>query len=57
MKQLFGEPVVVGTSQVNGQMIYKVVVGNFDSLQQAKSLQSRMKAKGINGFPRKLSDL
>ncbi len=57
MKQLFGESVVVGTSQAGGQMIYKVVVGNYDSLQQAKSLQSRMKAKGINGFPRKLSDL
>lgn len=57
MKQLFGEPVVVASSQVSGQMIYKVVVGNYNSLQQAKNLQSRMKAKGINGFPRKLSDL
>ena len=57
MKQLFGEPVVVASNQVNGQMIYKIVVGNYISLQEAKSLQNRMKGKGINGFPRKLSDL
>lgn len=57
MKQLFGQPVTVATSQAGGQRIYKIVVGNFDSLQEAKGLQQQLKDRGINGFPRKLSDL
>ncbi len=57
MKRWFGEPVLVSTSQSNGQNIYKVIVGNFESLNEAKALQETMRQRGINGFPRKLSDL
>lgn len=57
MKRMFGQPVIVSTSQVSGRMVYKVLVGNYPTLDQARRLQTDMKSKGINGFPRKLSDL
>ncbi|MEL7119419.1 MAG: S8 family serine peptidase [Bacteroidota bacterium] len=57
LKRMFNEPVIVASSVSQGRTIYRIILGNYPSLQQAQQLQSRMSQKGVNGIVRKLSDL
>jgi subtilisin family serine protease len=53
----FGVPVVISINEMNGKTVYKMVLGAFSSVDQARQLHSRVKAAGISSFPTDLSRL
>ena len=57
LQSAFDTDVIVSINELNGKTVYKVVVGAYASSSNAKLLQARMKAKGVNGFLRNLKDL
>ncbi len=45
------EPVVVLNGYLNNKTVYKVFVGDYDSIEKARSLKENLKSKlGLNGF-------
>ncbi len=57
LQNAFNTDVIVSINELNGKTVYKVVVGAYANRDDAKRLQQRMKAKGVNGFLRNLKDL
>lgn len=57
LQSQFGQPVIVNISELGGQTVYKVIVGAFGSLAEAKQLHEKAKAAGISSFPADLSKL
>lgn len=57
LQRQFGHPVIVNINELDGKTVYKVVVGAFDTRDEANHLFQRMKGAGIDGFPRNLADL
>ncbi|MEL6867364.1 MAG: S8 family serine peptidase [Bacteroidota bacterium] len=57
LQSLFKETIVVSINELNGKTVYKVVVGAFSKKADARSLLTRMKSKGVDGFLRNLKDL
>ena len=57
LQRQFGVPIIVNINELNGKTVYKVVVGAYPSRSEATNLFNRIKAAGINGFPRNLKDL
>lgn len=57
LQQTFNTNVIVGISEVNGRTIYKIVVGAYPDIENARSLHLKMKTAGINGYVRSLEGL
>ncbi len=57
LQSRFNAPIVVNISEVNGKTIYKVVVGAYNTIEEAKTLEQKMTQAGVRGFLRNLKDL
>ncbi len=57
LQSLFDQPIIVSINELEGRTVYKLVVGAFDDVLDARQLSQRMKAQGVNGFIRNLKDL
>ena len=57
MQKLFGEPIIVSINQLAGETVYKIVVGVFNSREEARSLKQIMANHGVTGFIRNIKDL
>ncbi len=57
LERMFKVPVIVNINELDGKTVYKVVVGAFDKIADARTLNTTMIAQGINGFVRNLKDL
>lgn len=57
LQQQFGENIVVNINELNGKTVYKVLLGAFDKKSDASNLLNKMKAGGVNGFVKDLSEL
>ncbi len=57
LERTFNQPVIVNINQLEGQTVYKIVVGAFDSRTDASRLQTTMEDQGVKGFVRNLEDL
>ncbi|MCB0550668.1 MAG: S8 family serine peptidase [Phaeodactylibacter sp.] len=57
LQSQFKQPIIVNINELGGQTVYKVIVGAFDSLAEAKQLHEKVKAAGISSFPADLSKL
>jgi subtilisin family serine protease len=57
LERQFKTPVIVNINELNGKTVYKVVVGAFSKITDARSLQKKMTQNGVNGFVRNLKDL
>ncbi|MFT7605964.1 MAG: subtilisin family serine protease, partial [Saprospiraceae bacterium] len=57
LQAAFKTDIIVSINELNGKTVYKVVVGAYSGINNAKLLQSKMKAAGVNGFIRNLKDL
>jgi subtilisin family serine protease len=57
LQAAFQTDIIVSINELNGKTVYKVVVGAFSSINNAKLLQTKMNAAGVNGFVRNLKDL
>ena len=56
-RQFPGYPVIVNINELGGKTVYKVIIGAFNTLEEAKKLQEQVKAAGISSFPTDLSKL
>ncbi|MEL6924109.1 MAG: S8 family serine peptidase [Bacteroidota bacterium] len=57
LESLLGEPVIVNINELNGKTVYKIVVGAFANINDARKLKKRMTENGVNGFLRNLKDM
>ncbi|MEO1518811.1 MAG: S8 family serine peptidase [Bacteroidota bacterium] len=57
LQRLFDEEIIVSINELEGQTVYKIVVGAFDDRSKASSLLQAMKEAGVDGFIRNLKDL
>jgi len=57
LQRQFDAPIIVNINELEGRTVYKVVVGAFDDVDQARQLQDRMENAGVRGFIRSLADL
>ncbi len=57
LQRQFGEVVIVNINELNGKTVYKVVVGAFNTQDEASRLQKRMKDAGVGGFAKNLAEL
>ncbi|MCG8329969.1 MAG: S8 family serine peptidase [Chitinophagales bacterium] len=57
LEKQFREPVNVNIVESNGRTLYKIIVGAYDNIEDARRLHVRIKAAGISGFIKDLSKL
>lgn len=57
LQSQFNQPIVVNINELGGETVYKVIVGAFGTLAEAKQLHEKVKAAGISSFPVDLSKL
>lgn len=57
LQRQFGQPIIVNINELDGKTVYKVVVGAFSNVDDAKRLLQRMQDTGVKGFARNLRDL
>jgi len=57
LQSQFNAPIVVNISELEGRTVYKIVVGAYNNVDQARQLQDRMENAGVRGFIRSLADL
>lgn len=57
LQSQFGQNIVVNINELNGKTVYKVIVGAFDNRAEAANLLTKMKAGGVGGFVKDLSEL
>ena len=57
IEKRFDQPVIVNINKFGGRTVFKVIVGSFGSIDDARSLQRRLENAGIKGFIRNLSTL
>ena len=57
LESMLGEPVIVNINELNGRTVYKIVVGAFSNINDARALKKRMDRENIDGFLRNLKDL
>ena len=57
LEKQFREPVNVNIVESNGRTLYKIIVGAYDNIDDARRLHARIKAAGISGFVKDLSKL
>jgi cell division protein FtsN len=54
LQRQFAESIVVNINELNGKTDYKVIVGAYPNINDAKSLHKEMKRAGIDGFVKNL---
>ncbi len=57
LQSAFKQPIIVSINELDGQTVYKVVVGDFDDKSDASRLKKVMKEAGVKGFVRNIKDL
>ncbi|MEM9887902.1 MAG: S8 family serine peptidase [Bacteroidota bacterium] len=57
MERTFKAPVIININEVDGRTVYKMVVGAFPNIENARALEQQMEANGVKGFLRNLKDL
>lgn len=57
LKSIFGETILIHIANMNGKTVYKVLVGSFDSRNEAISFQQQLGHQGIEGFTKDLSTM
>jgi len=57
LENQFNVPVNVNVTESNGRTIYKIILGSYHSVDQARQLLQRVKSVGMNGFVKDLSKL
>ncbi len=55
-RKQFKQPLIVYITSLNGQAAFKLVLGQFEDINEARALLNKVKAAGQQGFLRKLSD-
>ncbi len=55
-RKQFKQPLIIYITSMQGQPAFKLVLGQFDNIDEARALLSKVKAAGQQGFLRKLSD-
>ncbi len=55
-RKQFNQPLIIYITSIQGETAFKLVLGRFDSVDQARALLKQVKATGQQGFLRKLSD-
>lgn len=56
-RQFPAAPVIVNINELGGKTVYKVILGAFNTLDEAKRLHGQVKAAGISSFPVDLSKM
>ena len=56
-KNLFAEPIIVHIDKIRGKTVYRVMVGEFGSENQASRFTGIVQSKGLEGFVKDLSGL
>ncbi len=57
LQKQFNEKIIVSINELDGKTVYKIVVGAMTRKADARTLHSKMKSAGVNGFIRNLKDL
>ena len=57
LESRFGQKIIVHINEIQGRTVYRLVVGAFDAIQDARQLKEAMNAAGFSGFVRALKDL
>lgn len=57
LQRQFNAPIIVNINEIDGKTVYKVVVGVYDDVDDARALERKMDAAGVKGFLRNLKDL
>ena len=57
LQSQFAQPIVVNINELEGKTVYKLVVGVFTDVDDAKKLNQKMQTAGVKGFVRNLKDL
>ncbi|MBR9921482.1 MAG: S8 family serine peptidase [Bacteroidetes bacterium] len=57
LEEKYSTPVILKISESNNRHVFKIILGAFDKVNDAKKLSDRLKADGTNGFLRNLKDL
>jgi len=57
IEKQFDQPVIININKFGGRTVFKVIVGVFGGIDDARSLQRRLENAGIKGFIRNLSTL
>ncbi|MCB0705983.1 MAG: S8 family serine peptidase [Saprospiraceae bacterium] len=57
LERTYNAPVVLQISESNNRHVFKIILGSFDRVNDAKALSDRLKENGINGFLRNLKDI
>lgn len=51
LQNIFGnQPIIVNINELGGRTVYKVLLGQFTDVNNARKMLSHMKTKGVNGF-------
>ncbi len=56
-RQFPGYPIIVNINELGGKTVYKVILGAFSTIDEAKKLNEQLKAAGISSFPADLSKM
>ncbi len=57
LQRQFGQPIIVNINELEGKTVYKIVVGAFSNVDDAKRLLQRMQDADVKGFVRNLRDM
>jgi cell division septation protein DedD len=57
LRQQFAQPVFVSNLLSNGQTVYRVVVGNYATMNEAQIMQSRLSQAGFGGLLKNLGEM
>lgn len=55
-RKQFNQPLIIYITNMQGKTAFKLVLGQFNDPNQARTLLNKVKAAGLEGFIRKLSD-
>ncbi|MFT6708208.1 MAG: cell division protein FtsN, partial [Flavobacteriales bacterium] len=55
LEKLFSQPIIVHIAMLREKTVYKVLIGEFDSRQQAIDFKAEVKAKGVEAIIKDLS--
>ncbi|MDV7402554.1 SPOR domain-containing protein, partial [Arthrospira platensis SPKY1] len=56
-QQFPGAPAIVHISELGGKTVYRVILGAFSTIDEARRLHEQVKAAGISSFPVDLSKM
>jgi cell division protein FtsN len=57
LQTYFKQPTFIKSQSLNGQTVYKLLIGHFSDPRQATALQRQLQSAGVNGFAKNFADL